>query len=273
MSREHVEVTSVATSRIRHDVQSLINNGAEGLAVLDAYRLAISKMREIDEANDVNGVPTKPLGWRYQASLHGISTADGTPLTHDRLWNTCRHNSWFFLAWHRLYLHRFERIVQHHLEDETWSLPYWDYTKGDVESRRIPATFRETLCDNALYTPARDEDMNQGSPIPDPFWSAAVPLALDDFALPLDDARNSFGGGIVEDVTPVRARGSLENLPHGTVHGVVGGWMGAFASAGHDPIFWLHHANLDRLWEVWLHARPGRVNPSDPTWLNTKFAF
>ena len=42
--------------------------------------------------------------------------------------------------------------------------------------------------------------------------------------------------------------------------------MGDPRTAGLDPIFWLHHANVDRLWDVWLSS--GRVNPADPNWKN-----
>ena len=41
----------------------------------------------------------------------------------------------------------------------------------------------------------------------------------------------------------------------------VGGWMSAFATAAQDPIFWLHHANIDRLWEAWLALG----DPDDPS--------
>jgi tyrosinase len=42
-----------------------------------------------------------------------------------------------------------------------------------------------------------------------------------------------------------------------------------------DPIFWLHHANIDRLWEVWLRRDPAtHVNPVDNAWLkNVPFSF
>jgi tyrosinase len=36
---------------------------------------------------------------------------------------------------------------------------------------------------------------------------------------------------------------------------------------GLDPIFYLHHANIDRLWSVWLELGNGRSNPVDPQWL------
>jgi hypothetical protein len=39
-----------------------------------------------------------------------------------------------------------------------------------------------------------------------------------------------------------------------------------------DPVFPLHLANIDRLWEVWL-ARPGRANPAQFDWADRVFAF
>jgi tyrosinase len=40
-----------------------------------------------------------------------------------------------------------------------------------------------------------------------------------------------------------------------------------------DPIFWLHHGNIDRLWNHWSASGGGRVNPPDGTWNTPKFAF
>ena len=37
--------------------------------------------------------------------------------------------------------------------------------------------------------------------------------------------------------------------------------------AGLDPIFWLHHANIDRLWEVWRQEQTSQGNPTDANWL------
>src|SRR5947208_6894568 len=64
--------------------------------------------------------------------------------------------------------------------------------------------------------------------------------------------------------------------PHGSFLGAVGGFpggfMGAFNTAALDAIFWLHHANIDRLWEVWLKRDPAFVNPTDADWLKAKGA-
>jgi tyrosinase len=65
---------------------------------------------------------------------------------------------------------------------------------------------------------------------------------------------------------PNAAAGTVEQTPHNGVHSQVGGNMLDFDAAGLDPIFWLHHANIDRLWDVWL-SQPGRANSTDPAWL------
>jgi tyrosinase len=44
--------------------------------------------------------------------------------------------------------------------------------------------------------------------------------------------------------------------------------------AAGDPIFWLHHCNIDRLWEQWLSKGQDRSNPIDNSvWMNQKFVF
>jgi tyrosinase len=50
-------------------------------------------------------------------------------------------------------------------------------------------------------------------------------------------------------------------------------FMRSFTRAPLDPVFWLHHCNVDRLWEVWIQRDPAHVNPTDPAWLNEVFKF
>jgi tyrosinase len=99
------------------------------------------------------------------------------------------------------------------------------------------------------------------------------------------DRAAGFGGPVTsfhhfsEDM--IRIAGALELTPHGAVHNTVGGRGGLMTSlrtSPGDPIFWLHHANLDRLWEVWL-GRPDpsdpmvRTNPADDRWRDFEFDF
>jgi tyrosinase len=68
--------------------------------------------------------------------------------------------------------------------------------------------------------------------------------------------------------------GVLENSPHNQVHNLVGGPTGLMTDpdkAAADPIFWLHHANIDRIWNQWISE--GHQNPTDNGWLSQSFTF
>jgi tyrosinase len=237
--------------------------------VVLAYARAIGVLRDRSDAN-----ADDPTGWTYQAEIHGMFSDP-----QDGFRNKCQHFSWFFLPWHRMYLFHFESIIRSVVEglddvdDDTkamWALPYWNYLDGQG-SRRLPVVFRlTTLPDgspNPLFDATRLRVVNNGAPIPDfdaDYFAALQPV--------LFTGATRFGGAQTGEThggeDPNSAGGPLENSPHGAVHVAVGGNMGAFETAGFDPIFWLHHANVDRIWEVWLGQGGGRANPTDDAWLS-----
>ena len=49
---------------------------------------------------------------------------------------------------------------------------------------------------------------------------------------------------------------AIEGAVHAGVHSAVGGDMETGSSPS-DPLFWLHHANIDRLWAKWQKQHPG----------------
>ena len=63
----------------------------------------------------------------------------------------------------------------------------------------------------------------------------------------------------------------FDQNPHFFTHVAIGGDMAEFSTVGGDPIFFLHHCNLDRIWESW--NRLGNSNPTEPKYLNRKFTF
>jgi len=189
---------------------------------------------------------TDPTSWTAQAAIHG--TFAPTP---GMIVNACEHGTRFFLSWHRMFLYYFERIVRQASGDPAFALPYWGYSpSGD---RALPLPFRSPAnATNPLYVSARRVAINAGSPI--------APSAVD-------------AGAALGQLTFDPFSFSLEGTPHGVVHGAVGGWMGSVPTAGQDPIFWLHHANIDRLWDVWIGSGGGRINPTDAPWLNVTYDF
>jgi tyrosinase len=72
--------------------------------------------------------------------------------------------------------------------------------------------------------------------------------------------------------------GVMESQAHDMLHDAVGGEagnMGDPRTAARDPIFWLHHANVDRLWNRWLDIS-GHLLPdpaADKDWYDQEFPF
>lgn len=80
--------------------------------------------------------------------------------------------------------------------------------------------------------------------------------------------------------TEYKGAGSLEHVPHNTVHNWTGNPcepnhedMGIFYSAGRDPIFYAHHANVDRMWNVWKQLDHKHKDFTDSDWLDSAFLF
>jgi len=205
-----------------------------------------------------------PTSWSYQAAIHGYGFVPPAGLPRDMVENMseCIHGSRgadfpyrYFLPWHRLYLHYFERILRDASGDPALSLPYWNYS--DPNGRAIPLAFRwPNQAGNALYDANRNRFpgsfINRGDPLQARQTDTRASMSRRDF--------DSFSD-------------TLENGLHGTVHVAVGGQggnMSGFDTAGLDPIFWLHHCNIDRMWSRWLDTN---ANPGDPRWLDRQFSF
>jgi tyrosinase len=211
-----------------------------------------------------------PTSWLYQANIHGT---DDTPVA--TAWNTCQHGSYLFHSWHRMYLYYFERILRKASGDPSLALPYWNYSQA--ANRALPAPFRTPTTNNPLFVSQRRASINAGSPLPATAVSFTQAFGFINFSSPTTGSQ-SFGGRVV--TAPVHfsnGHGALELAPHNGIHVQVGGsgWMSDPNLAARDPIFWLHHANIDRLWESWLKLGGGRANPpkSDTVWMTTPFTF
>src|ERR1700733_11591830 len=236
----------------------------------------------------------EPTGWRFYAAMHGfyqpwwqqlryLNSAEAMPSKHDiaTYWKQCQHGSWYFLPWHRGYLIAFEDIIREAVVKAkgpaAWALPYWNYFKP--KQNRLPAAFASADWpdghgDNPLYVPQRYGPNNDGH--------VQVPVNLinlnalgdPDFVGAGNGGSQGFGGVDTGFSHGGQVHGGVETQPHDVVHGLVGGGdqqkLGLMSwpdLAALDPIFWLHHANIDRLWEVWRRRPGSHGDPSNPNWV------
>jgi tyrosinase len=173
---------------------------------------------------------SSPLSWTYWVNAHV---------------NYCPHGVAYFLAWHRGYLYHFEQQLRKVLPNQAGSsltLPYWDYYKYP----RIPAEFTNAATGNALYVQRAGTNVYNALSL-SPFSSSVV----------------NFQRGTTNAFEP-----SVESAPHNPVHNLIGGEMANMTSP-RDPIFFLHHGNIDRLWNAWVRSGGKRVpytsNPYNST--------
>ena len=176
-----------------------------------------------------------------------------------------------FFPWHRYCLYRFELNLQS--VDPSVTIPYWDWTRDRSATSSI-------WRDDFMGPNGRTSDMQVMS---GPFayttgeWTLSVndntstpPYLRRAFgtivtSLPTSTQVNSSLGRTTYDASPWDAststttyRSYSEKSLHNAVHRWVAGTMTQGASPN-DPVFWLHHCMLDRLWARWR-----RRNPSSP---------
>jgi tyrosinase len=254
--------------KIRYDLTS-----PEGAKMLKIYARGVAMMMDPTKFSDAN-----PRSWLFQWYTHRVRGdrekaseltrvfAAGDPHRHDAelMWDTCQSHmdqrEDFFLPWHRMYLLYFEQIVRTLTNEPTFTLPYWDYTHAAHPI--LPAQFRMQgdATWGSLYRPNRKPASNQGTPIDTGPNGLLTPGAL---------ASTSY----IDTGSDAGFCQNLDGNPHGTLHTDVGNGlgMGSIEWAANDPIFWVHHTHIDRLWASWNKA--GGKNPVDHDFIVQEFAF
>lgn len=178
-----------------------------------------------------------------------------------------------FLSWHRFFLLLFEQRLQGYVPGVM--LPYWDWsdpapimTDTFLGPNGAPGT---TIVSSGYFAP--DAPGTAGNPTPAPPWWPAglsgwnLANAFGSLSGPL--RRSLSPAGQLPSVTDLRTtldmatystfQNALEGgagLPsghqmHNGLHGWVGGHMSSLTGSPFDPLFYLHHCNIDRLWAMW----------------------
>ena len=259
---------------VRYNVAS-----TEGKAMLRIYADGVKAMKALG--------PSDPRSWNFQWYIHATPKAKAQLLNDvfgenaganrdlaSETWYTCQSHLGqpedYFLPWHRLYVAQFEQIIATVTNHPEFTLPYWDYTSP--ASYAIPEAFQAKNKDvpafSALFVANRNvaggqlraANVNDGEPLNKTFPSVRNFLVLPDMT------RGDYSAFC----------GQLDSVLHGNVHVYTGDAsnMGNVPTAAGDPIFWLHHCNIDRIWMAW--NAQGHKNPTQTSgrnWSDTKFVY
>ena len=207
--------------------------GPAGAAALQKYAAAVAKLKALPSSD--------PRNWINQANIHN---------------GFCPHRNWWFLPWHRAYLFFFEQICQQVLADPTFRLPYWNWSSSNT----IPRPFLDRA--SSLFDPSRAQ-----TTIPAEIVDQRIVTRI----VSSNSLADLFSGATTSDQQRQSAsQGLLESGPHNGVHATILGDMGNFTSPL-DPIFWLHHCNIDRIWASWSR-NSAHLPPSASLWNNHALA-
>jgi len=231
-----------------------------------------------------------PLQWDNFATVHAMHCTEFGPEYPAVHW------SWNFLPWHRGYLFSLERILanilttQFGVDGNKFALPYWDWTNQkampntkeriaagtpspffgyDLTKEDMVSADGLTFDNSALYEGNRGPtveyaDMN-------PVWEITEDskqhieeclhyMSKEYVSLMLAAPHEQFLG--LPGTDRKTGQGLLEQGPHNDGHDWVGSrigknrTMGTLRSAARDPIFYMHHCCIDRIWSLYTNPQP-----------------
>lgn len=173
---------------------------------------------------------------------------DAIALLHGGMASFIAHGGAGFLGWHRIYLLIFETALRE--VDPTVCLPYWDSS--------IDNQLQDPI-DSSVWTPEFFGSL-QGPVVDGPFANWTTPEGVQLIRNGGSDGELFRSNAIEEILSRTRHQDiitSMESDPrydlefhHAAVHVFVGGAMSQLDTAAFDPIFFMHHAFVDYIWEL-----------------------
>ena len=222
----------------------------------------------------IGGPPNTPIStYDIFIAWHHIAMSTLTPTTQsDR---NAAHSGPVFCPWHRFMLRQLELNIQRVLNDNTFGLPDWDWAQ-DGELRAAAQKTAAIWKANAFG--------GQGTPVANgPFtlaqWRVRVESDFNNNLQQVNHGLNRQFGVNGAPTLPKKVdtaaalaighydtdpwnRSSLDSFRnnvegwspfglHNKVHVWVGGDM-LPSTSPNDPIFYMNHCNVDRIWEAWM---------------------
>lgn len=173
------------------------------------------------------------------------------------------HQGSLFFPWHRVFLRQFELALQSATGNPNIAIPYWDW---ELSGKNNP------------FTPdfmGGDGDAVQANRVitgPFAFAGKKFKIRVWDGDTGNAGLRRDFGNDASAHLpTPSQVASALTKTPYspgpnswrpvceGALHNPVHRWIGgnmAEVTSPNDPVFFLHHCYIDRLWENWRTQHP-----------------
>jgi hypothetical protein len=189
-------------------------------------------------------------------NVAGESEYDVYAKHHRNVESPSAHAGAAFLPWHREYLHRLESALRQKVSSAY--LPYWDTMLDErLPNPKDSVMWLDTMMGNN-YGPVTSGPAANWGVISECAWSSTLRRSVNNGgnSMLFTDAKINQ---IMSQYTADNAFWLFESH-HNNVHSYVGGHMGSLTCAPNDPMFWLHHAYIDYLWETWRKT----VQTTDP---------
>lgn len=186
-------------------------------------------------------------GWVFWAEYHGFNRYECWH--HGRVGNDGFPYD-LFLPWHRAYLAFFDNAARD--QNPAAVLPWWDWTSAASHQSGLPAAY-------AAGGPALESG-------PVPAIDGQAPRRTTRNPSPPSQLPDQQVVDDLLDLTDFRDFSNQLQDVHDGIHGWVGGDMGSIGTSAFDPVFWAHHAMIDRIWYLW-QLRHG-VNNIPANYLN-----
>jgi len=181
----------------------------------------------------------------------------------------CKHSVYSFIAWHAPYIYQFELLLNKYNSSsnpEYITLPWLDLTNtnydysflNDKEIKILyendsiivenPLAGAYYYTDDNITLTTRNGFLNPSNPkqflqlknVQKELFTALCANTFEEF---------SSAANLSVTYTPLES-------PHNSLHNIIGGNDGTMSSiniAAFDPIFWLHHCNMDRFYWNWVY--------------------
>lgn len=216
--------------RIRKNIDRLTPGETESLR--NAF-LSLQNSKEYEDIASYHGLPAncEMDGKSYACCIHGMPT---------------------FPQWHRLYVVNVEERLAR--LGSSVAVPYWDWTKS---FDKLPS-----FINDATYFNHREQQV-----APNPFFSGAI--SFENAVTARDPQPELFNSDYLYN--NVMLAFEQDNfcdfevqfeIVHNALHAWIGGRakysMSSLHYSAYDPVFFIHHSNVDRQWAIWQELQKYR---------------